>query len=548
MSETCDRSIDLSDVEADPELVDLWERFVEEYEDGSSYEEIHQMLGKINGRLQDLFNDHDTDVCRDMWEYASTLRDAVRFFAAEKRPIQYECRNCGSLFFYDDDGRSIHIEGLGESENGPKERHRRKIGRNDPCPCGSGKKFKKCCGDPVKQAEREEKMEWARRSPQLNVSDYEEIKEWEGKISAAENADELREIIEGVCEEEKPPVFYRELGIGGVIYESEAEFIEDGDREGYYDLLHSLKEERPDVFKLDLAWYVRDLIHWHILQGNHARVEEAANWLIGDPQEEPDLIFDLIDTLAMNGFPDLAREIAVTHYPVFKEGDSMTPGGLEELSTMCGYFSIARFIEKDETFLSEEFERLEEKLYELDFDPDKAPWFIDRISTYPDHHGTWTIDYFWGEVHSENLQRLFLDFVGYLSQERGANPVEAFAMRLYAERYIHREWTTDLGDDEFFHQLSRTSVENHLERLLNPPAAYPARAYGTLCALRLLYDFLEHEGLVGSNFHDQAMSIITENKRYLERNLPEEEIEKCKFAEKWTGDLRARIEFWKGDE
>jgi hypothetical protein len=24
--------------------------------------------------------------------------------------------------------------------------HRRRVGRNDPCPCGSGKKFKKCCG------------------------------------------------------------------------------------------------------------------------------------------------------------------------------------------------------------------------------------------------------------------------------------------------------------------------------------------------------------------------------------------------------------------
>ena len=22
----------------------------------------------------------------------------------------------------------------------------RKIGRNEPCPCGSGKKYKKCCG------------------------------------------------------------------------------------------------------------------------------------------------------------------------------------------------------------------------------------------------------------------------------------------------------------------------------------------------------------------------------------------------------------------
>jgi preprotein translocase subunit SecA len=25
-------------------------------------------------------------------------------------------------------------------------RSEEKIGRNDPCPCGSGKKYKKCCG------------------------------------------------------------------------------------------------------------------------------------------------------------------------------------------------------------------------------------------------------------------------------------------------------------------------------------------------------------------------------------------------------------------
>jgi uncharacterized protein len=24
-----------------------------------------------------------------------------------------------------------------------------KVGRNEPCPCGSGKKFKKCCGGPA---------------------------------------------------------------------------------------------------------------------------------------------------------------------------------------------------------------------------------------------------------------------------------------------------------------------------------------------------------------------------------------------------------------
>jgi preprotein translocase subunit SecA len=28
----------------------------------------------------------------------------------------------------------------------PMRREAPKVGRNDPCPCGSGKKFKQCCG------------------------------------------------------------------------------------------------------------------------------------------------------------------------------------------------------------------------------------------------------------------------------------------------------------------------------------------------------------------------------------------------------------------
>ena len=34
----------------------------------------------------------------------------------------------------------------GEEEVKPKQRKVNKVGRNDPCPCGSGKKYKKCCG------------------------------------------------------------------------------------------------------------------------------------------------------------------------------------------------------------------------------------------------------------------------------------------------------------------------------------------------------------------------------------------------------------------
>ncbi|MFC1478184.1 preprotein translocase subunit SecA [Candidatus Margulisiibacteriota bacterium] len=41
--------------------------------------------------------------------------------------------------------RNINYSG-GETVLQPQQRSSSKVGRNDPCPCGSGKKFKKCCG------------------------------------------------------------------------------------------------------------------------------------------------------------------------------------------------------------------------------------------------------------------------------------------------------------------------------------------------------------------------------------------------------------------
>ncbi len=45
-------------------------------------------------------------------------------------------REGGRWYFYD--GKFVGNE--------PYVREQPKVGRNDPCPCGSGKKFKKCCG------------------------------------------------------------------------------------------------------------------------------------------------------------------------------------------------------------------------------------------------------------------------------------------------------------------------------------------------------------------------------------------------------------------
>jgi SEC-C motif-containing protein len=41
------------------------------------------------------------------------------------------------------DGRWVYV---GETKEPPVRRAAPKVGRNDPCPCGSGRKYKQCCG------------------------------------------------------------------------------------------------------------------------------------------------------------------------------------------------------------------------------------------------------------------------------------------------------------------------------------------------------------------------------------------------------------------
>jgi SEC-C motif-containing protein len=44
------------------------------------------------------------------------------------------------------DGIWYFVDGQAVINNQPLRRETPKVGRNEPCPCGSGKKYKKCCG------------------------------------------------------------------------------------------------------------------------------------------------------------------------------------------------------------------------------------------------------------------------------------------------------------------------------------------------------------------------------------------------------------------
>lgn len=61
-------------------------------------------------------------------------------------------RKQGDRWYFVDGESHVHEEGKGHEHHAPREpqkpivREEPKVGRNDPCSCGSGKKFKKCHG------------------------------------------------------------------------------------------------------------------------------------------------------------------------------------------------------------------------------------------------------------------------------------------------------------------------------------------------------------------------------------------------------------------
>lgn len=70
--------------------------------------------------------------------------DSVEFRATYTANGEF-CDHHEQALFKKEDGEWKFVDGEFVSEV-PIVREEPKIGRNDPCPCGSGRKFKKCCG------------------------------------------------------------------------------------------------------------------------------------------------------------------------------------------------------------------------------------------------------------------------------------------------------------------------------------------------------------------------------------------------------------------
>jgi len=94
-----------------------------------------EILGSKNGERGDAEGEVRFQAIYSDGEGEKILSETSRFVRQDGR------------WYYSEKKSRVQTGAAGAAKaKGPVVRSGPKVGRNDPCPCGSGKKFKKCCG------------------------------------------------------------------------------------------------------------------------------------------------------------------------------------------------------------------------------------------------------------------------------------------------------------------------------------------------------------------------------------------------------------------
>src|SRR5689334_13915973 len=135
-----------------------------------------------------------------------------------------------------------------------------KIGRNDPCPCGSGKKYKKCCLAKDEAAARAAYSQQAATQREVgrafDLPPLPEPPPPPPRDPLDQARDELWEKFKAAESAEQPSLFRRaladrELLDAELAFEMVCAIRDNHDRATFAEAIDTLREQRPELYQRD---------------------------------------------------------------------------------------------------------------------------------------------------------------------------------------------------------------------------------------------------------------------------------------------------------
>jgi hypothetical protein len=425
-----------------------------------------------------------------------------------------------------------------------------KAGRNDPCPCGSGKKFKKCCltkttsestsepGDTSLASfppafhrhashRAESSVAPAAKSPPPPDPEQErwdafwdefEAQDWEGRKATLLQTLDDDEMMSDEAAFEMLSTLHEEA-------------VAEGKRASFAELLGELKNRQPELYQQSAAYY----LSWRLqdaLAESPPDILPVARELATYAGQDFDTFHRCLQTLAYHRQFDAIIEAMRLAWPFVQSSSDILPWGKTEFAASGADYEIYNYLEHTPSPDTRDPGLLDRiRFFVADPDLDKLTLHIADIAGQD--IPAWSLDDFalkparkkrrddWDDRETErdappdpgayNLSRLISQFVGYLRREEGIPFSRAELIQDHLFRYFIRRHEGELNP-----KLSMYEQAINPQKTL-PPAPKPIHP---LCPERVTFEvyLTKLVGFMNAEYHTAAalFEIVPPWLRFLE--------------------------------
>ena len=366
----------------------------------------------------------------------------------------------------------------------------KKIGRNESCPCGSGKKYKKCClkkeqGKRARAARGPDLgEEWFEDDIQTDYEDSQEVDEGEGEEDELEtevegykfDQEESEPFLSKTISDDIPEISAQEQTIvdewwrqykkmapragrvkrhlelffeahpnlvqnlelhDGVLFELGAQMIREGNSAEYIAFMERIRSEFADSYVKSHVYYDRDIIFYKVATGKKDEVPAFLNYFKEYPDHDADILFNLIRFLMATDCGEILTDLlADIYYPVCVSPKIMRGEDILKPLLMSYYGPYLENGYSDDNLLElvDQIKQLRIVFVDHLYQPEFFKRFFDGILAEPPE---WSIaDCATNKDIYQRYKDISLNFMGYLRKERGMAWVKADYFREQVNNYL----------------------------------------------------------------------------------------------------------------
>jgi len=415
------------------------------------------------------------------------------------------------------------------------------IGRNDPCPCGSGKKYKKCCLDkdqnearaaakprevprlfteapppakPVIPPHPEMPLDPLMESINARWDEFEALEDFDAQIALFQRTLDEEELMDDQMAFDMLLHLYEQ----GVTLGHDGRFLP---------LLEALRERLPEAYAKNAAYFLEWRINHALATGEIGTAEALADELTASAAQDIDTFNKIADQLAYRGQVSLLARVLRAAWPAVKDSREIVSWGIDEFALKAAKYEIFDALEQGlppESIEGEWLARVE--VYQA-IEPDAVARLLGQIRGAA--RTSWTPEDFdflarrsrEADPGKEKLYGLGLEFLGYLRREEGVPYSKGELARERLHEYLLQRRMGQLDAQQPAAKGKRTAPQPVVASGLCPDPDTLDRYFGSLLGfifpqrykaaafLELLppwLRFLEARGLIGAEQREAAMA------------------------------------------